>query len=507
LGYSTALPGRHTRLGLEIILKFYNHHVFPISVTFNVKNRVPWQGNSNLFEMILHGRLEEIRELESRNPASIHVYDESGGDNALVSALNQGDKMNADIVRFFASRGLKQDEPDDVGTTARHIVCRGMLVKEGWTNDFATGELERIFGSTARMVEEDLEFTSWHRCVLGLWTLGVEGLLNCNDMARDQINQPDALGSAPIHWAVMKNNHQAVRVLLQNGAKINVRDNDGFTPLLLAMEYSPESANILLKNKADASIASDSGYLPLHYACDVGNIKSVKYILEKVNINQRDENRRTCLHFAARSGSLNIIKYLLQRKEAADINALDTEGDPSLADIDALDTEGDPLLADIDALDIEGEPLIDALDIEGDPPLADTIWFERPKAGKLLLEKGALYYRPNKQKQTILHAIASRGNLEFVEMITEFFKNTAEKHNESLNPKAVDCNEKTAEDYLDARFNGDTDGPSGSDNGSDNGSHFKAKFEELLRAVEDAALVHNSEIRVRDQIQPVECSG
>jgi len=59
---------------------------------------------------------------------------------------------------------------------------------------------------------------------------------------------------------------------LLNGAKINVRDCDGKTPLLIATESGlTAQVGLLLKSKADQNLADKEGNTPLDVAVKTTN--------------------------------------------------------------------------------------------------------------------------------------------------------------------------------------------------------------------------------------------
>ena len=53
----------------------------------------------------------------------------------------------------------------------------------------------------------------------------------------ENLNAIDGEGLSVLHRAVRTDNIQAVRTLLDNGADINLKGKDGFTPLLAAVRY------------------------------------------------------------------------------------------------------------------------------------------------------------------------------------------------------------------------------------------------------------------------------
>jgi uncharacterized protein len=76
----------------------------------------------------------------------------------------------------------------------------------------------------------------------------------------------------PLHSAVAGRNPDAVEMLLQSGAKPNVRQQGGFTPLhSAAINADERSTRLLLDHGADPTLQSDDGKTPADLAADRGH--------------------------------------------------------------------------------------------------------------------------------------------------------------------------------------------------------------------------------------------
>ncbi|XP_032783075.2 arf-GAP with coiled-coil, ANK repeat and PH domain-containing protein 2 [Daphnia magna] len=84
---------------------------------------------------------------------------------------------------------------------------------------------------------------------------------------------------APVHLAVLNGSVTVLQYLLLNGAKINTRDAAGKTALLLATELGlPAQVGLLLKNRADQKIADNDGNTPLDVAVKTANADIVSFL-------------------------------------------------------------------------------------------------------------------------------------------------------------------------------------------------------------------------------------
>lgn len=151
---------------------------------------------------------------------------------------------------------------------------------------------------------------------------------------------------------------EAVTMLLTNGARSDVRDSDGNTPLHHAMRSTDAAvAALLLDAGASIEAVNNELYTPLALACQAANWRVARYMLErkaklepaeaipvliaaasaedddigirllhkhKAKIDIRGPKQRTALMLAAQSGLPEVVSTLLEL--GAQINAVDETG-------------------------------------------------------------------------------------------------------------------------------------------------------------------------------------
>ena len=101
--------------------------------------------------------------------------------------------------------------------------------------------------------------------------------------------------------AAMDGNFEKVKLLIEKGADIDAKDNDGVTALMYVSRAGDlEIAKYLVENGTDINAKdSDWGYTALIYAAEHGNLEIVKYLVEKgANVNIKDNHGRTALDLA-----------------------------------------------------------------------------------------------------------------------------------------------------------------------------------------------------------------
>ena len=108
-------------------------------------------------------------------------------------------------------------------------------------------------------------------------------------------------GGTPLHNAAFANACEVAEVLLRNGAKVNAKDEGGDTPLHnAAFANACEVAEVLLQNGAAIDAKGDNGGTPLHYvafanACEVAEV----LLRNGAKVNAKGEGGITPLHYAA----------------------------------------------------------------------------------------------------------------------------------------------------------------------------------------------------------------
>lgn len=182
----------------------------------------------------------------------------------------------------------------------------------------------------------------------------------------NHINKAD--GYAAIHWAVERRLTQTVRVLLKNGADIDLMTSNAIgndrTPLHIAAELGhsdivrillDEGANIhkktiygesalhgvrlFVKNKevvrqliaagADVNAVTEFGTTPLHAASLLGSTQIVDLLINSgARINEANKRGLTPLHHAAHNGHLEVINKLLAAH--VEIDAQTRTGDTAM---------------------------------------------------------------------------------------------------------------------------------------------------------------------------------
>lgn len=119
----------------------------------------------------------------------------------------------------------------------------------------------------------------------------------------------DSADRTPLIRAVAQHKVRTAELLIRNGAKVNIEDINGHTPLCEAVWTNSTS---LVQALISAGAKITQSQCLLHYAVLNNQVDIVKLLIKAGSvINLRDSNGNTPLILAARSGHTDIVKFLL----------------------------------------------------------------------------------------------------------------------------------------------------------------------------------------------------
>jgi ankyrin repeat protein len=130
-----------------------------------------------------------------------------------------------------------------------------------------------------------------------------------------------AAGDLRLIEAVRAKNAERVRALIAERVDVNARQGDQATALHWAVHLDDGAAvDLLLRAGARADVADDTGATPLYLACVNGNAEIVTKLLDAgANAKASLLSGETALMTCAHSGNANAVRALLRRGAAVDV--------------------------------------------------------------------------------------------------------------------------------------------------------------------------------------------
>jgi len=138
------------------------------------------------------------------------------------------------------------------------------------------------------------------------------------------VNNAQADGTTPLHWAVYRVDEELVKTLLARGAKADTANAFGSTPLAEAARIANvKLVEILLAAGANANRANDDGQTPLMLVARTGDIKVADVLIRRgAEVNARERFReQTALMWAAAEGHAEMVAFLISKGAAVNVRA------------------------------------------------------------------------------------------------------------------------------------------------------------------------------------------
>ncbi|MHB1000839.1 MAG: ankyrin repeat domain-containing protein [Armatimonadota bacterium] len=134
----------------------------------------------------------------------------------------------------------------------------------------------------------------------------------------------------PLHMAARTNQNDAARLLIDNGADTNALDSKHQTPLLLVLSNNNETlAEILIEKGADVKASDEDGKTALLLASGKGNPGIISLLISKGgDINAKDNNGYTPLLVSIKNGNIDIVELLIEK--GADVKVKNKDGNTPL---------------------------------------------------------------------------------------------------------------------------------------------------------------------------------
>jgi len=363
------------------------------------------------------------------------------------------ENANPAIIERLLKAGVDPNSVSTEGETALMTVARTGVVEAAKVlldHGAKVDAREEWHGQTALMWAVDEQHPAMVKELIAHGA-DVNAVSNINKWERQVTSEPRDKwlplgGLTPLLFAARQGCVECAKVLLEGGAKIDMTDPDGISPVLLAIINGHyDVAGFLLNKGADPNLAYDTGRTALFSAVDFNTMPADNRPAPRVIDNQ--------------ISSLDLIKLLLDK--GANVNAQLKKQQPYRAKLDRgedtmLTTGTTPLLRAAKASDIHAMRVL--LARGADPKLATRAGItplmaaaglgskeedstgrfkteeEAIEAIQLCLDAGVDINAANGQGQTALHAAAQKGYDRVVQFLADHGANLSVKDRQGKTP-------------------------------------------------------------------------
>ena len=198
----------------------------------------------------------------------------------------------------------------------------------------------------------------------------------------DQIDKPDSGGRTPLFWAIVRDDHEAIRQLLLYGPDCNKPDDFGTSPILRAARGCTSCTDLLLQANADVYTREGcTGNTVLHWAAAKSNqdnhaIRKVeKFVHAGIDVNAVNQWGANALYLTS---DLEIAEFLIENG-----------GDGGI------------------------------LVCDGNNALSKAIQQNNHALVRLFLQKGKDHTQPLKNYGTLIHMVAELADTETLLLLTQ----------------------------------------------------------------------------------------
>lgn len=244
------------------------------------------------------------------------------------------------------------------------------------------------------------------------------------------VNSVDIEGWSALSYAVNNGDIEIAKLLLENKAKIK-------DELLIAIKSPIVESRInimklLIDNKANINYTDENGFSPLNIAIESGDMELTKFLITNgANVNSLMQDGVSLIGYAIAQNNMDLLQILIEN--GANVN--NTNGD-SWANT-PLQTASRLGLDNVVRILLTRNADINAVDMNGNTALHTAALNSQLSVVKLLLEKNPNLDIQNKVGNTALHLAVISGNIDIVGELVLKGANTRIRNNDGKYPRDI----------------------------------------------------------------------
>ncbi len=396
-------------------------------------------GITALMTASVAGHVDAVK-LLLENDANPHAVDADG----LTALMNAAENGSVDVMKELIKSSSDDKYVDTMSTTG----FNALIIASAHGHSDAVKFLIKEAKVDVNLVHDNQVTSLMYAAASGK----VDTMKVLLEDGKVDVNALHTNGGSALIEACTAGAAEAIAFLVDNGAKYDIIDNDGVTPLMaIAAQGNVNGVtsilNALKKDmnaeqlKAHINLFSFSGGSSVMFAAAGGHSEAMKILIELgADVNAvaqatpdylvklakmikegtvKDEDPHvdgvTATHVAAQGGHLESVKMLIEAN--ADVTVLDDEERTPLL----LAVKGN--YGDVASVLVEGgaDPNTPYVDDEGESHnlLLDSIIVENTDFANLLISKGADIYSEDNQKVTTLLQASHRGMVDVVKALLD----------------------------------------------------------------------------------------
>ena len=411
-----------------------------------VKNK-----NLNMIKILLNNNFDLKREsyilsyaMENSDENIIKYLVENGADmySYEITALYQAVlNLNPKLVEYFLDKGASIEKAGGTDVYG-NIMMAAAGSKFNNSNDKSPVDLEALEKSAENsakitemligkadknIINDSLEGKTPLIIAVGNSYIDTAKILIENGA---DVNAVDIEGWSALSYAVNNGDIEIAKLLLEN--KVKIKDE-----LLIAIkspivESSINIMKLLIDNKANINYTDENGFSPLNMAIESGDMELTKFLITNgANVNSLMQDGVSLIGYAIAQNNMDLLQILIEN--GANVNY--TNGD-SWADT-PLKTASRLGLDNVVRILLTRNVDINAVDMNGNTALHTAALNSQLSVVKLLLEKNPNLDIQNKVGNTALHLAVISGNIDIVGELVLKGANTRIRNNDGKYPRDI----------------------------------------------------------------------
>jgi ankyrin repeat protein len=228
-------------------------------------------GRSAIFDAMLRANLPMV-EFLIQNGEDPKIKDSNGMDLLMVAS----NTANIDGVKYLIEKGVNLHNRTRFGTTAMHLAA-------GHDSAAGLSVLSYLIGMGGDISARD------ERGETPLMVAANHGAVGAARILLEKgasVNEKNEEGLAPMHFAArgvrLEKKNEIVSLLLARGAYVNAADNEGCTPLMVASKYPEvQLIELLINHGAQIDAQDQDGWTALMYAAYWNRVGVIKVLINR----------------------------------------------------------------------------------------------------------------------------------------------------------------------------------------------------------------------------------